>query len=136
MNRKQAREKAFCLIFQLDFHIESLEELIETEKNNIDDLSQFEYIESTVRGVWDNLKDIDDLISKNLKKGWTVLRLSKVMLAVMRLAVYEMVYSDSVPANIAINEALEIVKIYDDPESCAFANGILGGVYKETADAK
>ena len=65
---------------------------------------------------------------QNLKTGWTIERVSKVDLALLKLAIYEMKYADSVPDNVAINEAVELAKKYSSKDDASFINGILGAI--------
>ena len=70
------------------------------------------------------------MISKNLKAGWKINRISKVSLALLRLAVYEMLYRDDVPVSVSINEAVELSKKYTVKDDTSFINGVLGAVAK------
>jgi len=78
-------------------------------------------------GVYQNLALIDETISKTLK-AWTVDRLNKTDFAILRLAVYEMMYSNEIPASVAINEAVELAKIYCEDTSAGSINAILGAI--------
>ena len=130
--RTQAREEAFKLVFQLDMHADEigflienlLEEVPESEKN-------IEYIKNAVNGVNEKKEELETLIEGSLTKGWKLNRLSKVSLSILKLAVYEMMYIDDVPYNVAINEAVELAKKYDDEDKAPFVNGVLGGVYRK-----
>ena len=75
-------------------------------------------------------EEIDEIIASHLKKGWTLSRISKPSLAILRLAVYEMKYLDNVPQSVSINEAVELAKKYTIDES-KFVNGILGTYSRE-----
>ena len=75
-------------------------------------------------------EEIDAKISENLKKGWKISRISKVSLALLRLAVYEILYRDDVPTSVSINEAVELSKKYTVKEDTSFINGVLGSVAK------
>ena len=77
----------------------------------------------------EHLSELDELISAHAV-GWKSERLSKVSRAIMRLCIYEMLYSDDVPASVAINEALEIAKIYDHDKAPSFINGVVNAVAK------
>ena len=76
------------------------------------------------------MNELDEIISKNLKLGWTIDRLSRVTLAILRLCVYEIKYLDDIPSSVSVNEAVEIAKVYDTEEAPAFINGVLSGVLK------
>ena len=131
MGRKKARENAFKCIFQLGFENEyNVENMI----NSLQDEETFSeeerlYIVSAINGVKDNLQIIDNEILSNLK-GWTIERISKVDLAILRLAIYEIKFDDNIPYKVSINEAVEISKIYGDDKSQSFINGLLAKIEK------
>ncbi len=132
MSRKLSREKAMELIFSTMLTKESYNEAIETfvdnYEGNIKEVD-LEYITEVLKGVEENKDSIDNLIKENLQK-WKIERISKVNLAILRLAVYEMNYVHDVPEKVAINEALEITKRYSDEKSVSFVNGVLDKIYK------
>ena len=86
---------------------------------------ELEYIKSVVQGVASRREELDSFIEK-YSQGWKVGRISKTALAVMRIALFEVLYMDEVPPSAAINEAIELSKGYDEAETTAFINGILG----------
>lgn len=131
MTRSEARETAFILIFEASFHNDlNIPEFYTNELENMA-LESDTYIESTFNGVYKNISELDGLISGSAK-GWTVDRMSKVTLAILRLCIYEMLYVDDVPTLSAIDEAIELAKKYDHDNAPAFINGIVNAV----ADAK
>ena len=91
---------------------------------------QQKYILSIVNGVAQHMEELDGLISR-YSRGWKIGRISKTALAVLRVALYEILYVEDVPASAAINEAVEQAKSYDDPETVSFINGILGSYMRE-----
>lgn len=129
-SRTQARTEAFKLIFQIPVNDDciglGLQELEENEAfaNNID------YIKQVVLGVRENNEKLEALIGKYLGDGWKISRLSRVSLAVLKLAAYEMLYMKDIPEAVAINEAVELEKSYDEPERASFVNGVLAGISK------
>lgn len=88
------------------------------------------YIRDTVSGVFEHVDEINELIENN-SRGWRVERLSSTARAVLRVAIYEMLYAEDVPVASAINSAVEIDKGYDEAEVVSFINGVLGSVAKE-----
>lgn len=133
MSRKAARELAMKLVFQMELTKESAVETI----NKIDELDEYknlqdqiEYIEDCVKGVEKNRELIDEYIEK-YSKGWKINRIAKVDLAIMRLAVYEMLHREDVPNASAIDEAVELAKKFGGDNSPSFINGILGNIIKE-----
>lgn len=124
LSRSEAREQAFMLLFSKSFDDDPLEETIE------DNAEMFEggvcgYAQAVVSGIEVKRGELDEEISKYLKKGWTVRRLSRVSLAILRLAFYEIKYLDSIPVGVSVNEAVELAKKYTIDES-GFINGVLG----------
>ena len=129
--RSEARIEAFKLIFQLDVNNEEPDFLFEHMlEENPKSLDNVDYIKSAVLGVLSKKEEIDDDIKNNLTKGWKIERITKVSLAVLRLAIFEIKYIEDVPTNVAINEAIEIDKKFDNPDNSAFVNGVLAGVIK------
>lgn len=122
------------LLFSKSFDDEPLEDTIE------DNAEMFEggvcgYAQAVVTAIECKKDEIDAEISKFLKKGWTISRISKPSLAILRLAIYEIKYIDSVPGSVAVNEAVELAKKYTIDES-KFVNGILGSYIRSTTEAK
>ena len=137
MSRRAARRHIFSLIFQLEFLKNSdkdalFESYVENHGEKLPD-SKFIYEEFS--GVYQNLEKIDEIIGETLK-AWTTDRLNKADLAILRLAVYEMMYNDEIPASVAINEAVELSKVYCEDDSPGFINAILGAVHKGLSGAK
>ena len=90
------------------------------------DKKQMDYIRRLNTLMSENISEIDGFIER-YSKGWKIERISRTALAVLRCAVCEIVYMDDVPASAAINEAVELAKGYDEPDTVAFVNGVLGG---------
>ncbi|MCX7951176.1 MAG: transcription antitermination factor NusB [Clostridiales bacterium] len=133
MSRKAARELVMKMIFQMDLSNSTSQEIITMieEENEIKDLEeQKEYIFDCIKGVETNKSKIDEYIEK-YSKGWKINRIAKVDLAIMRLAIYEMLNREDVPNAVAIDEAIELAKRYGGDNSPAFINGILGNIIKE-----
>lgn len=133
MNRSEIREEAFKLIYSLEIQKkEPIEEQIELyiQSNSIDDRKAIEYIEDAVKGIEKNKEIIKGKIEKNLKKDWKIDRISKVDLAILKLAIYEIKYKD-IPFKVVINEAVELAKKYGEDNSKNFVNGILASIIKE-----
>ncbi len=136
MTRSKARIEAFKLVFQITAHKESYPDVVllfeeENPQLKKSDKKQYNYIVNTANGVFENMQKIDESICSNLKKEWTLERLSKVTLAILRIAVYEIKYMEDIPENVSVNEAVEIAKVYDIDDAPAFVNGVLSGVIKE-----
>lgn len=127
MGRKQAREGAMKVLFQMDSMSDFTEESLEVFLENFEyDEMETLYIKESISKIRDNLEEIDEYIKQNLE-GWSIYRLAKVDLAVLRIAIYEMLFRDDIPMEVSINEAIETVKKYSTDESFKFINGVLGG---------
>ncbi len=133
MNRTAIREQAFKLIYSLEIQKqEELEEAIELyeESNEITDEKAKAYIADAILGIEKNQDKIIHQIEKNLKSDWKLERISKIDLAILKLAIYELKYTD-IPFKVAINEAVELAKKYGEDSSKNFVNGVLASVIKE-----
>ena len=136
MNRSAAREKAFKLMYSLEIQKkEMINEQIDLyiENENIVDENTIEYIKSIVNGIYDNIEEMNKKISKNLKSGWSIHRISKIDLALLKIAIYEIIYTDT-PYKVAINEVVELSKKYGEETSPNFINGVLASVVKESGE--
>jgi len=133
MNRSAAREKAFKLLYSLEIQKENLEEQLELyyENEEISDDKTKEYINNVVKGIENNIVKIEEKISENLKKDWKIERISKINLVLLKLSIYEILYTDT-PYKVAINEAIEIAKKYGEDNAPSFINGILASIVKES----
>lgn len=126
MSRKQAREGAMQLLFQMNNTGDFSDEAINLFLENFEfEESEIEYIRESVPAIRSNLESIDKNIDAHLE-GWSLSRIAKVDLAVLRIAVYEILYREDIPHQVSINEAIEIVKKYSNEDSFKFVNGVLG----------
>ena len=132
MKRTETRELAFRLIYSIEIQKEMDEEQIELflQENEIEGKEQEDYIKQVFNGIKENKEEILALISSNLKEKWTVDRISKIDLAILEVAVYEMIYS-KLPYKVVINEAVELAKKYGEDSSKSFINGILASIVKK-----
>lgn len=131
MSRRTARKHIFNLIFQSEFNKEvETSEIMETYSAEYEDYEDgdVDFIRQEYEGIVYNIEDIDSIINKSAR-GWSVPRLSKVDLAILRLAVYEIEYSD-IPDKVAVNEAIELAKEFGQDKSPSFINGVLGNVVR------
>lgn len=127
MSRKKSREKAMEILFSMSLTKDTAEEAVENFVENYEEDTKnldLEYIKNILNGVEKNKADIDTLIESNLK-NWKLNRISKVNLAILEMAVYEMKHVEDVPERVALNEALELCKIYSDEKSVSFINAVL-----------
>ena len=135
MNRSLSRELVFKLLYELEVQKENQIEQVDLyiENNDIQDKKVIDYIKEIVNGVKENKEKIESLISKNLKKDWSLDRISKVNLAILKLAIYEIKFMD-LPYKVGINEAVELAKKYGDDGSKQFVNGVLASIIKENSE--
>lgn len=131
-SRGEARAEAFKLVFQTEVNNDDIEFLFEqllankpASKQNMD------YIRAVVCGVAEKAEELKTDISANLSGSWKIERISKVSLALLKLALYEIKYMDDIPVKVSINEAVELDKKFDEPNNSAFINGVLGAFCKK-----
>ena len=145
MVRNIAREIAIHLSYELSFTDQPIDELL-NERLTADSFStlaeedpiyteapnakQADYIRRLVKGVNDHAAELDGYIAK-YAKGWSFARIPLVASAIMRVSMYEMLYMPEIPNGAAINEAVEIAKKYETPETVKFMNGILGSFVRQ-----
>ena len=130
MSRRQIREQIFKLIFRVEFHSEAeIPEQFRLFMDTMEDEREEDriYIHDKVRDIVDHLEEIDGLIDANVD-SWKTDRMAKADLAIIRLAVYEIKYEDAIPDKVAINEAVELAKLYGEESSPAFVNGVLARI--------
>ena len=131
MTRKEARNQAFVLIFEKGINNESVEDILEAAKECREFLEDEDgYTVKVFTGVFDNIDEIDGIITDNISKGWTINRISKVSLAILRLAIYEIKFMDEIPDAVSVDEAVELCKTYSVQDDAAFVNGVLGTVIR------
>jgi N utilization substance protein B len=133
LSRYKERELAFAVIFEKSFHPDEPAEEIYRQAIASQMLGHSDYVLNAAKGVYENLAEIDLVISREAQ-GWKINRLPRVTLAILRLAVYEMVYDCAIPTGVSINEAVELCKRFANKEDGQFVNGVLGTVAK-TLDA-
>lgn len=131
MNKSALREETFKLLYSLEVQKNDITEEIDTYIENIQaSESDKKYISSNATKIRQEDEKLKDEISKNLKNEWNIDRVSKINLAILKLAIYEILYTDT-PYKVAINEAVELAKKYGEDQSPSFINGILASVVKE-----
>ena len=133
MNRTESREAAFKLLYSIQISPdESLQEQIDLfiDSEEILDNEAITYINDIVKGVSENNVDIEKQISENIKKDWTIARISKVDLTLLKIGIYEILYTD-IPFKVVVNEVVKIAKKYGDDSSGAFINGVLASIIEK-----
>ncbi len=132
MQRSAMRELAFKLVYEIEIQKNDEDEQLEifVENNDITDEKVVEYLKDIKNGIKANFEEINRLIENNLKENWSLKRISKINLSLIKIAIYEMLYKN-LPYKIAINEVVELAKKYADESAPIFINGILASVVKE-----
>ena len=127
MSRRKLRENIFRLLFRIEFNTrEELDEQVTLffQSQPEIDAEDSEYITRKLCAILNHLPDYDEKI-RQICEGWRLSRLGKTELAILRLAVYEIEEDDDIPTGVAINEAVELAKIYCSEEAPRFINGVL-----------
>ena len=145
MTRTNAREIAVHLTFELSFTNQTTDELLASALTRTTfaligeeeplyaeypNAKQKEYIAGLVKGVYEHCPELDEYIAR-YAIGWSFSRLPRVAVAIMRVAMYEILYMQDIPNAAAINEAVELTKHYEDPDVVSFVNGILGSFVRK-----
>ena len=127
MTRRELRENVFKMLFRVEFHEEGEMSgqlgMMDDELENIKEEDAV-YINNKCSDIIAKISEIDEAINASTT-GWKTTRMAKVDLSIIRLAVYEIKYEEDVPAKVAINEAVELAKMYGTDNSASFVNGVL-----------
>ena len=127
MNRREIREQIFKMLFQAEFYESGeMDEQIQISMDELEETNEGKrnYIEQKLRRIYSLREEIDALINEKAT-GWKTGRMAKVDLTLIRLAVYEIRYEEDIPAGVAINEAVELAKVYSSDGAQSFVNGVL-----------
>ncbi len=133
MKRTEAREQAFRLLYSLQLMDEkNIEEQLEIfiQENEIKDKDGIDYIKDVIVGTNKYNEEIEKSISENIKSDWDINRISKIDLTLLKLGIYEIIYS-KLPYKVVINEVVELAKKYGDDNSKSFVNGVLASIVKK-----
>lgn len=138
--RHEIREKALQALFPLDFNADLTKQdaifyAMEVDNQAIvsEDGEEFvpAYLDLVVGGVCDRKAELDEIIKKHLGSNWSIARIAKMDLIILRMGIFEMLYVGDVPNAVALDEAIELAKKYSDDRSRKFVNGVLSNVMKE-----
>ena len=133
MKRTEAREQAFRLLYSLQLmDKKNIEEQLEIfiQENEIKDKDGIDYIKGVIVGTNKYNEEIEKSISENIKSDWDINRISKIDLTLLKLGIYEIIYS-KLPYKVVINEVVELAKKYGDDNSKSFVNGVLASIVKK-----
>ncbi len=128
MNRSELREHVFQLLFRVEFNsmedMAEQEELFVTGSEQLEKSKDADFVRDKYERIAEKLPEIDKMINEQTV-GWDTSRIAKVDLAILRLAIYELKFDESVPTGVAINEAVELAKKFGQDGSPSFVNGVL-----------
>ena len=130
MTRRTLRETIFRILFKYEFNsMDEMKEQIKYSINDVENISEEDeaYIIDKTNKILSLINDIDEII-KDISDGWNIERIGKAELAILRLAIFEIKYDEDVPHKVAMNEAVELSKIYCNDEARRFVNGLLAKV--------
>ena len=132
MKRSEAREMLFKALYEVEIQKDVTDEHISLflENNEVTDEATIEYVKKSVNSINDKKEEIEELITKNLKKDWTLERISKVNIALLKLAIYEIKYAE-IPFKVVINEVVDLAKKYSEETAPSFINGVLASIVAE-----
>jgi len=130
MSRRLARETAIQALYECEFHPENEEGVIRVRSEKLEEEDR-EFYFGLSRGVQTKRSELDQLIRKYLKKGWSLERLSTVDRAILRLGAYELLHHSDIPPAVVLNEAVELAKAFSGEESSRFINGVLGSLVQD-----
>ncbi len=130
--RRDVRESAFVITFEALFRDDTPEELFDNAKE-IENIILNDDVRNSVRGIIEKSDELDGYIAKYSNKR-AVSRIPKINLAILRLAIYEALYDDKVPVNVAISEAVMLAEKYAYEQDIAFINGVLGSFSKQLSE--
>lgn len=126
MKRHEAREKAIQTLFQIEVSKLEVDEAIEFA---LDGMETDPFYEQLVVGTLEKQDEIDELLIENLK-NWRLDRLGNIERTILRMATYELLYVETIPDKVTINEAVELAKSFADEEAAKLVNGVLGNIIK------
>lgn len=127
MTRRQLRENVFKMLFRVEFHDDKeLPEQLILFEDELEPISEDEkiYMTNKYKDIYAHIEELDAAINE-VSKGWKTIRMGKVDLTLIRLAVYEIRFEEEIPVKVSINEAVVLAKKYGTDDSPAFVNGIL-----------
>lgn len=135
MSRRMSREHAIQALYECEFHQDQINEVMQRRGSNLQGEDNQFYLD-LVQGVQEQQASIDPVIQRFLKEGWSLSRIPTVDRAILRLAVYELLYQPETPQGVILNEAVDLGKFFSSEESGRFINGVLGMIVKELDEIK
>ncbi|MDE5556119.1 MAG: transcription antitermination factor NusB [Ruminococcus sp.] len=129
MSRRETRENAFKLVFEQLLRDDDINELYDIA-DEVEEITVNDDVRKIVGGTMEHTQEIEGIIS-GYSKSRSISRISKVNLAILKIAVFEALYDEKVPVNIAISEAVNLAEMYTYPEDISFINGVLGAFARD-----
>lgn len=130
MSRTASREASMKLLFEINYKMDEAQIVLNNFLNENElEINDKQFITDIINGTLNNVDKIDALIEKH-SRGWKVNRLAKVDLIILRLAIFELLYTET-PDGVVINEAVDLAKKYGTDKSGSFINGLLANIIKE-----
>lgn len=129
MTRREIRDSAFKLVFEQLLRSDDIQELYEIAEE-IDEITVNDEVKKLVDGTLAHKDELDNIIS-GYSKSRSISRISKINLAILRIALYESIYDDNTPMNAAISEAIKLSMTYTYQEDTSFINGVLGAFSRD-----
>ncbi|MBP5578839.1 MAG: transcription antitermination factor NusB [Ruminococcus sp.] len=130
MTRREVRDSAFKLVFEQLLRDDDINELYEIAEE-IDEITVNDEVKKIVEGTLEHAEELDGIISR-YSKSRSIGRISKLNLAILRIAMFESIYDENTPMNAAISEAIKLSMMYTYQEDTAFINGVLGAFSRDT----
>lgn len=132
MKRSEAREMLFKALYEVEIQNDVTDEhiLLFLENNEVTDKETIKYVSESVKSIYEKNEELEETIAGKLKKDWTLERISKVNIALLKLAIYEIKYAE-IPFKVVINEVVDLAKKYSEETAPAFINGILASIVAE-----
>lgn len=130
MTRREIRDSAFKLVFEQLLRDDDIQELYEIAEETVDEITVNDDVKKIVEGTLEHAEELDSIVSR-YSKSRSISRISKLNLAILRIALYESLYDDNTPMNAAISEAIKLSMIYTYQEDTSFINGVLGAFSRD-----
>ena len=129
MNRRKSRELAMKLLFESSINKKQAEEIIDDYKEQNEGYKgmDFDYIKNLLTGIQEKESFLNEKIEGSLT-NWKLSRISKINMAILKIAVFEIYFVEDIPDKVSVNEAIELAKVYSDEKSPAFINGAIGNI--------
>ena len=129
MKKSEAREILFKAIYEIEIQGDATEDHLDLflVNNDVTDISTIDYVKKSINTINEKKEELENIVSANLKKDWKLERIPKINIALLKLAIYEIKYTDT-PFKVVINEVVDLAKKYSDDSAPSFINGLLASI--------